>query len=175
MLTGLRSRAYCDLELERIEKNRIRPVCIISCDINGLKLINDYLGHAAGDNLLVSLAMLLRLSLRATDCGARMGGDEFVILLPGCPTSKGEAILRQLEQHIAEYNACEDNMPVFVAFGLAGTADPDMPLSTLLMDADRRMLVNKVEERRESHQRIKRWIERHKDVIVSLADNRYDG
>lgn len=175
VLTGLRSRAYCDLELERIEKNRIRPVCVISCDINGLKLINDYMGHAAGDNLLVSMAMLLRLPLRATDCVARMGGDEFVILLPGCPKSKGVTILRQLEQHIAEYNACEDNMPVYVAFGLAGTAAVDIPLSKLLMDADRRMLVNKAVGRRESHQSIKRWIERHKNVVVSLADDRYDG
>lgn len=174
-LTGLRSRTYCDLELERIERNRIRPISVISCDVNGLKLVNDYMGHAEGDKLLVSMAMLLRRSLRATDCIARMGGDEFVILLPGCDEAKGRQILRQIESHFDTHNACEEDVPVFMAFGMASTDTPDVPVARLLMDADRRMLANKAEGRRMSHQRIKCWIERHKNVLVSLADNRYDG
>lgn len=94
-LTGLRSRAYCNLEAERIEKNGIRPVCVISCDITGLKMVNDNLGHAAGDELLAEAATLLRKPLRLTDCVARMGGDEFVVLLPGCAPGQGQGAAAQ--------------------------------------------------------------------------------
>lgn len=81
-LTGLRSRAYCNLEAERIEKNNIRPVCVISCDITGLKMVNDNLGHAAGDELLAEAATLAAQASAAYGLRGAHGGDEFVVLLP---------------------------------------------------------------------------------------------
>ena len=51
-LTGLHSRTYFDIKLANIENKGIRPLCVISCDVNGLKLANDYMGHLVGDKLL---------------------------------------------------------------------------------------------------------------------------
>lgn len=173
-LTGLHSRAFCDLEVESFERARLRPLSVISCDVNGLKLINDYLGHAAGDELLRQTAVLLRRPLRQTDCVARMGGDEFVILLPGCGGHKAADILEQIRRGFDEANA-RGGMPVLLSFGLASADDPHLPVSRLLQDADRAMLRDKNTHRAESHRRIKDWIERDKNVVVSLEDSRYEG
>lgn len=174
ILTGLRSRNFFDMEVVRIEKNRIRPVSIISYDISGLKLINDYLGHAVGDSLLSASAMLLRQALRATDCVARMGGDEFVVLLPMSTAGKATEILEHIKQQFVAHNANENHVPVFASFGLASTEDPDVPISQLLIHSDRRMLRHKAEHRKEVHTHIKQWIESHTKVTVSLQDSRYE-
>ena len=173
-LTGLHSRAFCDLEVENMERARVRPVSVISCDVNGLKLINDYLGHNAGDDLLRRTAVLLREHLRLTDCAARMGGDEFVLLLPGCGSSKARDILERIRRGLEAANE-RGYMPVLLSFGLASTDDPAVPVSQLLRDADRAMLRDKNAHRPESHRHIKKWIERDKNVIVSLEDSRYEG
>lgn len=170
-LTGLRSRSYCDMELERIERNNIRPISVISCDISGLKLINDYMGHAVGDRLLIRAAMMLRHPLRATDCVARTGGDEFVILLPGCTENAGNKILEQLETYFAEENAVSD-MPVLVSFGIASTDRPDVPVSKVLINADKTMLRNKKLAHKQTHTQVKLWIEHHTQCPVSLEDDR---
>ena len=145
-LTGLRSRTFFNMEVERIEQNHIRPVSVIACDVNGLKLINDYLGHATGDTLLADTALLLRRSLRATDCIARMGGDEFTILLPSCPEETALKILFELQRTFEEHNSAPDAMPLLLAFGCASVKSADMPLSRTLVEADREMLRQKNEK-----------------------------
>ena len=119
-------------------------------------------------------AVLLREHLRLTDCAARMGGDEFVLLLPGCGSSKARDILERIRRGLEAANERGD-MPVLLSFGLASTDDPAVPVSQLLRDADRAMLRDKNAHRPESHRRIKKWIERDKNVIVSLEDSRYEG
>lgn len=172
-LTGLRSRAFLNMEVERIERNRIRPVSVIACDVNGLKLVNDYLGHAAGDKLLVETALMLRHCLRATDCIARMGGDEFTVLLPGCPENTGQEILEQLKAHFDQHNASDQAMPILMAFGIAHASDMGTPLARLLVAADRNMLRHKHATRQRARGLIKSWIEGNKNVSVSLEDDRY--
>lgn len=172
-LTGLRSRTFFNMEVERIEQNHIRPVSVIACDVNGLKLINDYLGHATGDTLLADTALLLRRSLRATDCIARMGGDEFTILLPSCPEETALKILFVLQRTFEEHNSAPDTMPLLLAFGCASVKSADMPLSRTLVEADREMLRQKHAQRGAAHEKIKEWIERNKNVTVCLEDCRY--
>ena len=172
-LTGLRSRTFFNMEVERIEQNHIRPVSVIACDVNGLKLINDYLGHATGDTLLADTALLLRRSLRATDCIARMGGDEFTILLPSCPEETALKILFELQRTFEEHNSAPDTMPLLLAFGCASVKSADMPLSRTLVEADREMLRQKHAQRGVAHEKIKEWIERNKNVTVCLEDCRY--
>ena len=172
-LTGLRSRTFFNMEVERIEQNHIRPVSVIACDVNGLKLINDYLGHATGDTLLADTALLLRRSLRATDCIARMGGDEFTILLPSCPEETALKILFELQRTFEEHNSAPDTMPLLLAFGCASVTRADMPLSRTLVEADREMLRQKHAQRGAAHEKIKEWIERNKNVTVCLEDCRY--
>ncbi|WP_303238052.1 sensor domain-containing diguanylate cyclase [uncultured Bilophila sp.] len=172
-LTGLHSRTYFDIKLANIENKEIRPLSVISCDVNGLKLVNDYMGHLAGDKLLQTVSALCKESVRTSDCVARMGGDEIVILLPSCPRDKAEEILVKLRGNFDRHNACSDQMPALVSFGLACADTPDVPASTILVEADRNMLKEKRIQRKEAHERIKRWIEQNMDVVVSLEDDRY--
>ena len=172
-LTGLHSRTYFDIKLANIENKGIRPLCVISCDVNGLKLANDYMGHLVGDKLLQTVAVLCKESVRTSDCVARMGGDEIVILLPSCPREAGEEILAKLRQNFDRHNACSDQMPALVSFGLACAESADIPASAILVEADREMLKEKRSHRKAAHERIKQWIEQNMDVVVSLEDDRY--
>ena len=171
-LTGLRSRAYCNLEIERIERSKVRPICVFSLDVTGLKLINDSLGHAAGDQLLTRAALLVRAPLRAMDCVARMGGDEFVVLLPGCTPENGKKMLQQMQRCFAEHNADGTGVPIRVALGMAFTSSTDVPLAALLRDADAAMLKDKRRHRTEAHKAIKDWIEQHHHIQVNFIDSR---
>ena len=94
-LTGLANRASfndrLELELARARRSD-RKLALLFLDLDGFKEINDTLGHAVGDQLLVSIARRLREALREEDTVARLGGDEFTVLLPGL-TSEAAAIL----------------------------------------------------------------------------------
>lgn len=157
-LTGLRSRAYCNLEIEHIEQNKIRPVSIISVDLTGLKMINDYLGHSRGDEVLTATASIMRGTLRRSDCIARVGGDEFLILLPGCDESRGHKVREKLRKAFNEYNAAKPPLPVFVAIGIAATESMDRSLKTAMAIADEQMYEDKRARRKEEHAIIKQLI-----------------
>lgn len=156
-LTGLRSRAFCNLEIEQIEQNLIRPVSTISVDITGLKMINDYLGHAKGDELLTQAATLMREAVRRSDCIGRTGGDEFVIILPGCDYEKGKKVLEKLENAFAAHNR-DTHLPVFAAMGLASAESPSTSLAEAMALADEEMYRNKRKHREAAHAVLKTLI-----------------
>ncbi len=81
-LTGLYNRAYFTEEMHRHQGDRYLPNTVVMCDLDGLKLVNDTFGHAAGDRLLAATAKIIRKAIRQGDVAARIGGDEFAILLP---------------------------------------------------------------------------------------------
>ncbi len=92
-LTGLRSRTYYGMAVDKLEQQQMRPVSIIIADMDGLKLVNDHVGHPEGSKMLCQAAIILRNSLNSADCIARMGGDEFAALVPGCAKEDLEALL----------------------------------------------------------------------------------
>ncbi|MGE9985953.1 sensor domain-containing diguanylate cyclase [Desulfovibrio sp. SGI.169] len=169
-LTSLRSRSYCNLEIERIEREGIRPVCVIYSDITGLKMINDNLGHSAGDAVLSEAATLLRKNLRASDCVARMGGDEFVVLLPHCAPGDGLKKLKAIEDCFIERNRHTRRLPILASFGLAHSESLDTPLAKALVQADTCMLRKKKAQRESAQQQLKSWIEAHTGKSVSDDD-----
>ncbi|MCE5343376.1 MAG: PAS domain S-box protein, partial [Eubacteriales bacterium] len=81
-LTGLYNRRYFEAELKRIDDPSQLPLSVIMGDINGVKLINDAFGHAEGDRLIVDAARIISGCCRNEDTVARIGGDEFAILMP---------------------------------------------------------------------------------------------
>jgi diguanylate cyclase (GGDEF)-like protein len=134
-LTGIANRAgfrrLAEQALAGAER-RQSPAVLVLCDVDGLKLVNDASGHAAGDALLTSVAASWRSALRAGDVLARLGGDEFVVLLPGTDASGAE-------NAVARLRAATD---VSFSAGVA-TWIPGTDLDALLAAADADMYASK--------------------------------
>lgn len=101
-LTGLHNRTYADQAMVRLDTEDQLPLSIIIGDVNGLKLTNDIFGHAMGDKLLQRIARSLRLSCRTSDVVSRIGGDEFLILLPHTDGNEADQIAKRIEEHLEE-------------------------------------------------------------------------
>jgi diguanylate cyclase (GGDEF)-like protein len=98
-LTGLYNRRYAEQRLaaETARSRRYgHPLLVLALDLNDFKEINDTNGHAAGDLVLRQFAERLNAAVRISDVAARMGGDEFLAILPECPAEQIDAILKRL-------------------------------------------------------------------------------
>jgi len=98
-LTGLYNRRRFTEELEQTLKQARRFAesgAVLFLDLDGFKFVNDSLGHAAGDELIIRVARLLAQSVRETDTLARVGGDEFAVLLPRCDTESAGVVAEKL-------------------------------------------------------------------------------
>ena len=172
-LTGLRSRAFFSMTLDELENSAVRPVGVIVADVNGLKMINDYLGHEEGNNVLCQAALLLRGGLNSAACVARMSGDEYNVLLPGCDRKMVAEVMYELGQRFERHNNPQDRTPVLLALGSACAETMQTSIASAIVDADRAMLRHKLTKRADTRQHIKKWIENHTVAKVSLNDSRY--
>jgi diguanylate cyclase (GGDEF)-like protein/PAS domain S-box-containing protein len=103
-LTGLYNRVYFEDELAHLEHGQKYPVSVLVGDLDGLKKINDQFGHAAGDAALCQAARIMQSAFREEDGLARIGGDEFAVLLPGVDQAGAVEIVERVRQIFAEYN-----------------------------------------------------------------------
>lgn len=103
-LTGLYNRHFFAEGIKRLDVDRNLPFTIAMLDVNGLKLTNDAFGHEAGDLLLKSIASVLKNECRTDDIISRVGGDEFVILLPKTSHVEAEEIVKRI------YKAMDEQM-----------------------------------------------------------------
>ena len=116
-LTGLNNRRFFDEIISKMENEEYLPLTLMMADVNGLKLTNDAFGHKAGDLVLTKVAEILERHCRASDYCARIGGDEFVLILPQTDTAAAEAILGAISHSMADER--EDNEIISVSMGFA--------------------------------------------------------
>lgn len=138
VLTKLYNRTYFEEELSRLKGSRRFPVSIIITDLDGLKKINDQNGHQAGDELIRRAAEVLKASFRDEDVVARIGGDEFAVILPETTAESGEQAVARI-QRILEINNKYYNGPILgLSIGVA-TGKKGSNLTDIQRDADDRM------------------------------------
>jgi diguanylate cyclase (GGDEF)-like protein/PAS domain S-box-containing protein len=124
-LTGLYNRYYFSEQMARLGKDLARsaPVSIILIDIDGLKIVNDTFGHKAGDDLLISAAKTISGCFRQVDIVARIGGDEFCIILPGVDRKAALAKKNRISKSVDEYNRDNPSIPLNMSVGVATYQD----------------------------------------------------
>lgn len=159
-LTNLYSRLYFEQVFNKLSEEDY-PVSIMFVDVDLLKAINDSLGHEAGDKLLVTAANILRGVVRTTDTIARIGGDEFALLMPRCSSRTANNVLLKVADILKQRNSDPETMPVFLSMGVAGT-DAGVMLDDLLHEADQAMFLQKSANRAETRAHMQDWISRRK-------------
>lgn len=139
VLTKLYNRSFYVDELNRLERKGPYPVTIIMADLNGLKLANDELGHAAGDALLRRAGEVFNSLVDKPNTAARIGGDEFAVLLPGTDATAGEAVLESLNDLVEINNQFYQDVALSLSVGIA-TSRPGERLEAVVKRADLLML-----------------------------------
>ncbi len=146
-LTGLYNRHYFVNEIKRLESSREYPITIISADLDNLKEINDTRGHAQGDKYLQTCATLFQETLRGYDLLARVGGDEFTLVLNRTDRETGESIMERINSNIEKYNQTHTAMPLSISMGLAVSENPDLALEETFRKSDVLMYEEKLKRR----------------------------
>jgi len=143
-LTGLYNRAFFEEEMKRLDRGRSYPITMLSADLDDLKLVNDSMGHDAGDKLLVKAANILKMSVRGSDILARVGGDEFTVILPRTEAETGEEIAARIRLNVEEYNDNNPEMPLGLSIGLATAEESNVALQDIFKKADDHMYHDKL-------------------------------
>jgi diguanylate cyclase len=140
-LTGLSNRRNFQVALLR-EIDRVaragEPALLLTADIDHFKQVNDSCGHAAGDLVLKAVAAALQDSVRPMDTVARVGGEEFAIILPNCPPAFGAAVAERIRRRVADRPvAISPRHEINVSVSIGGAYAPQWVRSTATVWCER--------------------------------------
>jgi diguanylate cyclase (GGDEF)-like protein/PAS domain S-box-containing protein len=143
-MTGLYNRRYFENELKRLELSRKYPITIIIGDLDGLKKINDNYGHKAGDRFIINAANIMKLAVRAEDIVARIGGDEFAIVLPSTNHKEARLLCQRIQKNIEKLNNTKKLIsPLSISLGFEVMENSSHDLIDVFNRADQKMYINK--------------------------------
>lgn len=147
IMTGLYNRNYfIHFILDNNRSDLALPLCFVLFDLDGLKTINDNLGHSEGDKLIIRFADILKESLRGNDIAARIGGDEFILVLPDTEKEEAEKIVKRILAAAAK----NKNMPLLFSYGISQQNSLKDTQEQLFREADMGMYLNKKARQEES-------------------------
>jgi diguanylate cyclase (GGDEF)-like protein/PAS domain S-box-containing protein len=184
VLTNLYNRSFYEEEKLRLDTDRQLPFSIIMGDVNGLKLTNDAYGHAEGDKLLIEVARILRMCCRKEDIIARVGGDEFCVLLPQTDSSAAQNICTRIYEVCGKHSngsRIRKYRPS-ISLGHATKTEKDQSIDRVIKAAEDFMYRRKLLERDTTHSSIINSIqatmhehtnetEEHSDRMIKLSLN----
>lgn len=147
VMTGLFNRAYFEETIQKLEFSRKDPVSIVVLDLNYLKKTNDSMGHQAGDKLIRRLSEVLTAAFNNGQIAARIGGDEFAVVLPQTEEAETAEYLKQIHALVDINNKYYREPVLSVCMG-AATSHPGMSLEKVIQLADDAMYQNKTEHHR---------------------------
>ena len=171
-LTGLYNKNFFEEELARLDTKRQLPISLIMGDINGLKLINDAFGHNMGDRALKKAAEIMIDSFRDEDIISRVGGDEFIILLPMTMEKTALEIVERVKKR------CENNpleyIKINISFGIATKTSIDEDIDKIYKKAEDRMYFNKLKESKEAKLSMINFLKNRLEKITYETKSHYD-
>ena len=142
VMTGVYNRAFFEETLQKLEANRNDPISVIILDLNGLKTANDTLGHHAGDNLIRRTAEVLKAAIESGYIAARIGGDEFIIIMPDVNGQAANEFMERIQSLVMMNNKYYRAPELSLSLG-AATSEPGVSLEKVISLADDAMYSNK--------------------------------
>ncbi len=158
-LTGLYNRNFFEQEIFRLQSGRSLPLGIIVCDVDALKLINDTLGHDFGDELLRNAAQIIKNAFRECDVVSRIGGDEFVVLLPNCDYNIVSQKVQHIRENIDSRNKKSNLLPISISIGYSFCQAKPLQTKALFREADDMMYREKQKHRNSFRRKLLATIE----------------
>ena len=152
-LTGLYNRTYFAEEMKHIAGGHYSSIGIIVADVDGLKNINDTLGHAFGDDLIIAAGELLQRSCRHNDVVARIGGDEFVVFLPEVEASVVEEICQRIKDPRVCYPVSSTGECLRLSIGWAVSHNQGADIYEVFKEADAKMYRDKLASKAIYHEK----------------------
>jgi diguanylate cyclase (GGDEF)-like protein/PAS domain S-box-containing protein/putative nucleotidyltransferase with HDIG domain len=143
-LTTLPNRRYYEQAKEEMNKEPYYPLTLVLADVNGLKLTNDAFGHKAGDELLRRVSQVMRTTCRDEDIISRIGGDEFVLLLPQTDALHAQAIVKRINTALEKEKI--RGIQLSVSFGYAVKDESEESYEDTFKVAEDVMYRNKLRE-----------------------------
>ncbi len=142
VMTGLYNRAFFEETLIKLENARRDPISMILIDLNYLKVTNDQFGHHVGDQLIRRVAEVLKASLSEDYVAARIGGDEFIVIMPDTDLNDAKDMIERIQSLVAVNNTFYREPELSLSLG-AAVSNPHLSLEKVMSLADNEMYKNK--------------------------------